>query len=108
MAKLGIKPIDVVVVNLYPFDEAIKSGKGHASNIENIDIGGPCMLRASAKSHQGVAVLSDPSAPQCAWARFVPGCPARSGSPTDLGSWFAPPGELVPRILARGVPSCLR
>jgi phosphoribosylaminoimidazolecarboxamide formyltransferase/IMP cyclohydrolase len=61
MKKIGILPIDVVVVNLYPFDEALKSGKGHAANIENIDIGGPCMLRASAKSHQGVAVLSDPS-----------------------------------------------
>jgi phosphoribosylaminoimidazolecarboxamide formyltransferase/IMP cyclohydrolase len=60
-AKHGIRIIDVVVANLYPFELALKQNLGHASAVENIDIGGPCMVRASAKSHQGVAILSDPS-----------------------------------------------
>ena len=61
-AKHGIRIIDVVVANLYPFELALQQNLGHASAIENIDIGGPCMVRASAKSHQGCAILSDPSA----------------------------------------------
>jgi len=44
------------------FELALQQNLGHASAIENIDIGGPCMVRASAKSHQGCAILSDPSA----------------------------------------------
>jgi len=60
-AKHGIRIIDVVVANLYPFELALQQNLGHASAIENIDIGGPCMVRASAKSHQGCAILSDPS-----------------------------------------------
>jgi phosphoribosylaminoimidazolecarboxamide formyltransferase/IMP cyclohydrolase len=60
-AQHGIKIIDVVVANLYPFELALQQNLGHASAIENIDIGGPCMVRASAKSHQGCAILSDPS-----------------------------------------------
>ena len=43
------------------FELALQQNLGHASAIENIDIGGPCMVRASAKSHQGCAILSDPS-----------------------------------------------
>jgi 5,10-methylene-tetrahydrofolate dehydrogenase/methenyl tetrahydrofolate cyclohydrolase len=60
-ARHGIRIIDVVVANLYPFELALQQNLGHASAIENIDIGGPCMVRASAKSHQGCAILSDPS-----------------------------------------------
>ena len=58
----GIEPIDLAVVNLYPFTEAIaKPGCTLADAIENIDIGGPTMLRAAAKNHAGVAVLVDPA-----------------------------------------------
>src|SRR5438093_8515915 len=52
-AKHGIKPIDLLVVNLYPFEQT--------PSIENIDIGGPAMLRSAAKNHQSVTVVVDPS-----------------------------------------------
>ena len=58
----GIEPIDLVVVNLYPFTDAIaRPGCTLADAIENIDIGGPTMLRSAAKNHAGVAVLVDPA-----------------------------------------------
>lgn len=56
-----ISPIDLVVVNLYPFVETIQSGADYASCIENIDIGGPAMIRAAAKNHQFVTVVTDPA-----------------------------------------------
>lgn len=62
MAENGIKPIDLVVVNLYPFRETIaKENVTLAEAIENIDIGGPSMLRAAAKNHNDVAVVVDPT-----------------------------------------------
>src|SRR5205085_919287 len=58
----GIEPIDLVVVNLYPFAQAIaRPGCTFEEAIENIDIGGPTMLRAAAKNHDGVAVVVDPA-----------------------------------------------
>src|SRR5207247_8793249 len=58
----GIPAIDLVVVNLYPFRQAVaKPGCTLADAIENIDIGGPALLRAAAKNYAGVAVLADPS-----------------------------------------------
>ncbi len=58
-SDLGIEPIDLVVVNLYPFKEVIEiSGVTDVEAIENIDIGGPSMLRSGAKNHQSVAVAS--------------------------------------------------
>ncbi|AHI06713.1 IMP cyclohydrolase [Bdellovibrio bacteriovorus W] len=59
--ELGIQPIDLVVVNLYPFHETLKSGKDFATCIENIDIGGPTLLRAGAKNFKSVTVLSNPA-----------------------------------------------
>ena len=60
MIKNGIKPIDLVVVNLYPFQETIKNPKSTEEDaIENIDIGGPAMLRSSAKNHISVTVVVD-------------------------------------------------
>ncbi len=56
----GIVDIDMVVVNLYPFVETVKSGKDFDECIENIDIGGPAMIRAAAKNHEFVAVVTDP------------------------------------------------
>jgi len=61
LEELGLTPIDLVVVNLYPFEATIaKAGCTRADALENIDIGGPCMIRAAAKNHPGVAVLTDP------------------------------------------------
>lgn len=61
LAKHDIRPIDMVVVNLYPFEETIsKSGVTFEEAIENIDIGGPTMLRAASKNFQDVAVIVDP------------------------------------------------
>jgi phosphoribosylaminoimidazolecarboxamide formyltransferase/IMP cyclohydrolase len=58
MRENEIKPIDLVVVNLYPFEETVaKPGCGLETAIENIDIGGPTLLRAAAKNHAGVTVL---------------------------------------------------
>ena len=56
----GIEPIDLVVVNLYPFEEVRRSGADYAAIVENIDIGGPAMIRASAKNHAYVAIVTDP------------------------------------------------
>ena len=61
IAALDIAPFDLVIINLYPFAETIASGAGFAECIEQIDIGGPSMLRGAAKNHGSVAVISDPS-----------------------------------------------
>lgn len=60
MKTHGIKPIDMVVVNLYPFEATIAKGCSFEEAIENIDIGGPTMLRSAAKNHKDVAVITDP------------------------------------------------
>ena len=58
----GIEPIDLVVVNLYPFEQTVANPRCTlAEAIENIDVGGPSMLRAGAKNYAGVAVVTDPS-----------------------------------------------
>jgi phosphoribosylaminoimidazolecarboxamide formyltransferase / IMP cyclohydrolase len=59
MRAHGIRAIDILVVNLYPFEATVGSGGDFATCIENIDIGGPAMIRAAAKNHDGVAVLVD-------------------------------------------------
>ena len=60
MRQHGIEPIDLVVVNLYPFETVRLSGADYPSIVENIDIGGPAMVRASAKNHAYVAIVTDP------------------------------------------------
>ena len=60
MRKYGIEPIDLLVSNLYPFEEVRRSGADYAAIVENIDIGGPAMIRASAKNHAYVAIVTDP------------------------------------------------
>ncbi len=58
----GIEPIDMVVINLYPFKQTVlKEGVEFEDIVENIDIGGPSMIRAAAKNYQSVAVVTDPS-----------------------------------------------
>ena len=61
MEELGIEPIDMVVCNLYPFKQTVlKEGVSHEEIIENIDIGGPTMIRAAAKNYPFVTVITDP------------------------------------------------
>ncbi|MEQ1771851.1 MAG: bifunctional phosphoribosylaminoimidazolecarboxamide formyltransferase/IMP cyclohydrolase, partial [Devosia sp.] len=60
MEQHGIGAIDLVVVNLYPFEATIAKGASYAETIENIDIGGPAMIRSAAKNHAYVTVIVDP------------------------------------------------
>ncbi|MDD1756334.1 MAG: bifunctional phosphoribosylaminoimidazolecarboxamide formyltransferase/IMP cyclohydrolase [Methanomassiliicoccales archaeon] len=59
--KAGLKKIDMVVVNLYPFKETVLKGAPLDEIIENIDIGGPSLIRAAAKNYEGVAVVTNPA-----------------------------------------------
>ena len=59
--KHGIKPIDLVCVNLYEFEKALKAGKDLPDMIENIDIGGPSMIRSAAKNFKDVLIVTDPA-----------------------------------------------
>jgi phosphoribosylaminoimidazolecarboxamide formyltransferase/IMP cyclohydrolase len=61
LADLGIEPFDLVIVNLYPFEDTVASGASPDECVEQIDIGGPSMVRAAAKNHPSVAVVVDPS-----------------------------------------------
>jgi phosphoribosylaminoimidazolecarboxamide formyltransferase/IMP cyclohydrolase len=61
IAQLDIAPLDLVIINLYPFAQTIAAGASFEDSIEQIDIGGPAMLRGAAKNHNSVAVISDPS-----------------------------------------------
>jgi phosphoribosylaminoimidazolecarboxamide formyltransferase/IMP cyclohydrolase len=61
MKAHGIPPIDLLVVNLYPFEATADKGAAFSECIENIDIGGPAMIRAAAKNHDDVAVVVEPS-----------------------------------------------
>jgi len=61
MRSHGIQAIDLLVVNLYPFEATVAKGADFETCIENIDIGGPAMIRAAAKNHADVAVVVDPS-----------------------------------------------
>jgi phosphoribosylaminoimidazolecarboxamide formyltransferase/IMP cyclohydrolase len=61
MDEHGIAPIDLVVVNLYPFEATVMGGASRDEIIENIDIGGPSMVRSAAKNHAHVAIVTDPA-----------------------------------------------
>lgn len=61
LKELGVAPFQLVVVNLYPFSETVASGADFDACVEQIDIGGPSMVRAAAKNHPSVAVVVDPS-----------------------------------------------
>ena len=61
MERHGIAPIDLVCVNLYPFEATVAAGAAPDDCVENIDIGGPALIRAAAKNYDGVAVLTDPA-----------------------------------------------
>jgi phosphoribosylaminoimidazolecarboxamide formyltransferase/IMP cyclohydrolase len=61
ITDLGIAPFQLLVANLYPFAETVASGASHPEVVEQIDIGGPAMVRASAKNHGSIAVVTDPA-----------------------------------------------
>ncbi len=61
MDEHAIAPIDMVVVNLYPFEETVAAGADFETCIENIDIGGPSMVRSAAKNHESITVVTDPA-----------------------------------------------
>ena len=61
LAELGIEPFDLLVSNLYPFEQTVASGASPAECVEQIDIGGPAMVRAAAKNHATVAVVTSPA-----------------------------------------------
>ncbi len=61
LADHAIPPIDLLIANLYPFEATVKAGGDYDACIENIDIGGPALIRAAAKNHSGVAVVVDPA-----------------------------------------------
>ncbi len=61
MQQHGIGPIDLLVINLYPFEATVAKGAARDEVVENIDIGGPAMVRSSAKNHDFVTVLTDPA-----------------------------------------------
>ena len=62
IAAQGIAPIDLLISNLYPFAETVARGAGFDECVENIDIGGPALIRAAAKNHEDVAVVTEPAA----------------------------------------------
>jgi phosphoribosylaminoimidazolecarboxamide formyltransferase / IMP cyclohydrolase len=113
----NIAPIDLVVVNLYPFAQTRARGGDFDECLENIDIGGPALIRAAAKNHDGVAVVTDPSD----YAAVLAEMNAHNGATTlvlrrklaglafartaaydaDISAWFAElEGEKFPPVVA--------
>jgi phosphoribosylaminoimidazolecarboxamide formyltransferase/IMP cyclohydrolase len=81
MRTYDIPPIDLLVVNLYPFEATVASGQAFETCIENIDIGGPAMIRSAAKNHDFVTVLVDPADYEAVTAEL-----AEQGGGTTLAS----------------------
>jgi len=71
MEEYHIKPIDLLVVNLYPFEATVAKGAAFDDCIENIDIGGPAMIRAAAKNHADVTVIVEPPTTRKCLARWL-------------------------------------
>ena len=108
MEEHGIGAIDLVVVNLYPFEATVAKGADRATVIENIDIGGPSMVRSAAKNHAFVAIVTDPAdyAPSPAapprW-RIASGWPPRRSPPPRPMTARSRSGSPLP-IRASGFP----
>jgi phosphoribosylaminoimidazolecarboxamide formyltransferase/IMP cyclohydrolase len=119
MAAHGISPIDLVVVNLYPFESTVAKGAAFEDCIENIDIGGPALIRGAAKNHDHVAVVVDPEDYQAVMAEMSQNdgattqtlrrwlaatAYARTGAyDAAISGWFAGQvGEAFPRRIASG------
>ena len=84
LKTLGILPFELVVVNLYPFVETVASGAKGNAVVEQIDIGGPAMVRAAAKNHANVAIVVDPSD----YAEITQAI-ANEGTSLELRRWLA-------------------
>ena len=120
VASMGvhrIAPIDIIVVNLYPFEATVARGAPFEECVENIDIGGPAMIRSAAKNHDFVAVVTDPVDYPALLAeldaggttldlrrRLAAAAYARTGSyDAAIAGWFNDQlGETAPRHLALG------
>jgi phosphoribosylaminoimidazolecarboxamide formyltransferase/IMP cyclohydrolase len=119
IAAHGIRPIDLVVVNLYPFEATVARGADFAECIENIDIGGPSLIRAAAKNHDWVTVVTDPADYDAVLAQIAAGggtttlatrrrlaglAYARSAAyDAAIAAWMAGErGELFPETIAFG------
>ncbi|MCP5433008.1 MAG: bifunctional phosphoribosylaminoimidazolecarboxamide formyltransferase/IMP cyclohydrolase [Alphaproteobacteria bacterium] len=119
MAEHAIAPIDLLVVNLYPFEAALAKGADEAEMVENIDIGGPALIRAAAKNHAYVAVAVEPGdyaevlaaleahdgATPLALRRRLAGKAFRRTAAYDaaIGGWFASGGDpLTERLTFAG------
>lgn len=119
MSDHGIKPIDLLVVNLYPFEETVAKDADFDECIENIDIGGPALIRAAAKNHRDVTVVVDPADYQVVMMamaenggattpelrrKLAATAFARTGAyDAAISGWFSGQvGEPFPRTLALG------
>ena len=78
MKSNDVRIIDLVVLNLYPFEATVASGADFDQCVENIDIGGPSMLRSSAKNHAYVTILTSPSQ----YSEFIREFDANNGATT--------------------------
>lgn len=85
LESFGIKPFDLVVVNLYPFADTVRSGADNAAVIEKIDIGGPSMVRGAAKNSATVAIVTDPADYALVAGRIAGG----TGFSLDERRWLA-------------------
>ena len=92
MLAHGIAPIDILVVNLYPFEATIESGAPFDDCVENIDIGGPAMIRAAAKNFNDVAVVVEPG--------DYPNTPCRTGGAWRRHGQGAAPGACAKSLRA--------
>jgi phosphoribosylaminoimidazolecarboxamide formyltransferase / IMP cyclohydrolase len=115
----GIAPIDLLVVNLYPFEATVARGARYAECVENIDIGGPAMIRAAAKNHAAVTVVVEPedyagvladmaaqggaTSPELRKALAAKAYARTAAYDAAIGGWFADAlGERTPRWRALG------
>lgn len=109
MRAHGIEGIDLAVINLYPFEEVRAKGGDYPTTVENIDIGGPAMIRASAKNHAYVAIVTDPSDYAGLMAEIADGtssyafrqtlaakaCARTAAYDTAISNWFAEALDIV-------------
>ena len=116
IAQHAIAPIDLVCVNLYPFEATVAAGAAPPDCIENIDIGGPAMIRSAAKNHESVAVLTDPSQYPALHAALTEGgttltlrthlageAYARTAAyDAAIAAWFAREAAFPPRMTVSG------
>ena len=116
MAAHGIAPIDLVCVNLYPFERTVAAGHPPADCVENIDIGGPAMIRSAAKNFASVAVLTDPAQYDALTAELAGGgttlalrtrlageAYARTAAyDAAIAAWFVRDAALPPRLTLSG------